>query len=118
MAEKTQRHPLGLFYLVILLQVLDVVIHVATNQIEPLRLLASGVLAAAVISTRFLAQRNFSLLGPAIGIYLALNLIFVFQNGLFNNVSGEPRVALILLVVASCVSSYFYGQSLLKGVQR
>lgn len=114
MAERTQRGPLGLFYLVIFLQVLDFVIHVATNQIEPLRLLASGVLAAAVISTRFLAQRNFSLLGPAIGIYLALNLIFVFQNGP-NNVSGEPRVPLILLVMASCVASYFYGQSLLSG---
>jgi hypothetical protein len=118
MAEKTQRGPLGLFYVVIFLQVLDVVIHVAANQIEPLRLLASGVLAAALISTRFLTQRNFSLLGPAIGIYLACNLIFVLQNGLINNVSGEPRVALILLVVASCVSSYFYGQSLLSRGQK
>lgn len=115
MAEKTQRSPLGFFYLVIVLQVLDIVIHFAANQIEPLRLLASGVLAAALISTRFLTQRNFSLLGPAIGIYFAFNIFFVLQNGLINNVSGEPRVALILLVIASCVSSYFYGQSLFRG---
>lgn len=97
-----------------LVQVFDISIHIALTQIEPIRLIANGVLFISLIATRFLpSNRGTWVFGLSGGIYLILNGIFVLENGLTNGISGEPRVMLIVIVLATAWSGVLYGRSLL-----
>ena len=99
--------------LITLVQAFDIIIHIALNQIEPIRLVAIGVLFISLISTRLLAStRAIQVLALSGGIYLILNGIFVLENGLTNGISGEPRVMLIVIVLATAVLGVLYGRFL------
>lgn len=99
--------------LITMVQVFDIIIHIALNQIEPIRLVAIGVLFISLISTRLLAStRAIQVLALSGGIYLILNGIFVLENGLTNGISGEPRVMLIVIVLATAVLGVLYGRFL------
>ncbi len=86
------------------LQVIDVVLHAATHQLEPIRVAANlliglWLLFAADLPFR-VAGRRLPVAAGAIGIYVLLNLVFLAQAGLTNPTQGgAPRVALLVLVV-------------------
>ncbi len=85
------------------LQALDIAIHAATNQLEPVRVLSNMLILAwlvAVRSDRFSGRVPQLTLG-LVGTYLAFNLFFLANEGLTNPDNGQPRVALFLLVGAT-----------------
>lgn len=89
-------------------QVVDIVLHAATHQLEPIRVASNGLillwlalLARGSMRTKF----RLTALG-AIGLYLALNLIFLAQAGLTNAAQGGGlRVTLFLLVFLTSAGS-------------
>lgn len=105
--------------LIALVQVFDIIIHVTLNQIEPIRLVANGVLLFALLATTLLpSSKDNWILGLSGVAYLILNGIFVLQNGLTNAISGEPRVMLIAIVFATVLLGVSYRRSLKgKGLQ-
>jgi hypothetical protein len=74
--------------LLISLQIIDITVHVLSNQIEPLRILANALIIIWFIQIYKYKSKNISYL--AITIYLGLNTLFLILNGLSN--SGEPRI--------------------------
>ena len=84
-----------------LIQLFDIIIHAATNQIEPLRVSSNIIILlwlAVVASDRFNAKFMQVAVG-SIGSYLVLNLIFLILEGVTNpNQGGELRVMLFLLL--------------------
>lgn len=97
--------PMGLL---ISLQILDVIVHVATQQIEPLRIASNIVMIiAALAGVRLAGSTSRAVLFLAAGLYSVLNLAFVFQHGLANPSTGALRVPFIAFVVASLVIAYW-----------
>lgn len=82
----------------VLLQVVDVVIHAITNQIEPMRVASNLILAVWVL----LGSRR-TLGYAALGSYVALNAVFLAEAGVTNG--SEPRVVLLLLLALSTLLS-------------
>ncbi len=82
------------------LQFLDIAVHVASDQAEPLRITANLVIlvwAAFPFSGRMSpAVRRATL--PALAAYLLLNGVFLAQHGLTNPASGGLRLALLAFV--------------------
>lgn len=90
--------PLGLL---IGLQVIDVSVHVATGQVEVLRILANLVIGlGAVVSVRGAGAVGVMLVGSGL-VYLLLNLVFLAQNGVVNPQTGSLRLPLFVFVVGS-----------------
>jgi hypothetical protein len=93
---------------IVAVQVFDIVIHVATNQAEPIRITANLLLiawAGLIDTDRFRSQlqRSGALLVAA---YVVLNLVFLFQEGFTNpNQGGEPRLMMLILVALSTALS-------------
>ena len=83
------------------IQVLDILLHASTNQLEILRvssnviiLLWLAVVASGRLNTKFLVTAI-----SAIGLYLILNIIFLAQEGVINvEQGGGLRVTLFLLM--------------------
>lgn len=84
-----------------LIQLFDIIIHVVTNQIKPLRVSSNLIVLlwlAVVTSGRINAKFMQAAVG-SIGAYLVLNLIFLALEGVTNpNQGGALRVALFLFV--------------------
>ena len=84
-----------------LIQLFDILIHAATNQLEVLRVSSNivifiwlAVVISGKVSTKFLSASV-----SAIGMYLLLNIIFLAREGLTNvQQGGEPRIMLFLLM--------------------
>jgi hypothetical protein len=90
---------------IIALQVFDAAIHLATGQAEPLRIGSNVVLIVwvALSSKRPKTWGWLALLG-----YVAMNALFLLQEGFTNpNQNNEPRILLVLLVTASTLLSVF-----------
>lgn len=86
--------------LIILIQLFDVLIHAATDQLEPLRVVSNLVI---IIWVLVLLSGKVSKIMPvalgSIGIYLCLNIIFLTLEGVTNpNQGDELRVTLFLLL--------------------
>jgi hypothetical protein len=98
-----------------LVQIVDIIIHVATNQAEPIRITSNiivllwlAVLALGSVKTRF----RLVAMG-VIGAYLALNLIFLALNGVTNvEQGGGLRITLLVLifrtVALAALLTYFW----------
>lgn len=84
-----------------LVQVFDIVIHVATDQIEPIRILSNVFIAVwlgIVVSGR-LNHLAWRVAGGFVGVYLLLNLVFLATEGLTNPDNGDQfRTMLFVLV--------------------
>lgn len=79
-------------------QGVDIVLHAATNQLEPLRVSSNVVVLAwlaAVAWSKFDA-RTPRVAALFIGAYVVLNGIFLAVEGVLND--GQPRTAMFLLV--------------------
>ena len=92
------------------IQLFDILIHAATNQLEPLRvssniviLLWLAVVASGRVNARFLRTAI-----GAIGLYFILNVSFLAREGLTNSQQGgEPRIMLFLLIFLTLSLSTF-----------
>ncbi len=91
----------GLVGAILLIQVFDIVIHVATNQIEPLRITSNLIIfawIALIMSGKFI-DNLFQTTGVFLFAYLACNGLFLVREGVTNpNQGGQLRVVLFVLV--------------------
>ncbi|MEL6169273.1 MAG: hypothetical protein AAFR35_11310 [Pseudomonadota bacterium] len=89
------------------LQAFDIVVHVATDQLEPLRVASNLILGVAA----FIAARPGRFAGPIIFVasvaYLVLNILFLFQFGLTNPSTGGLRYPLFAFVAGSLALAYW-----------
>ena len=87
----------------LVLQALDVLLHVATDQLEPVRVASNLILGLAVFIAARPGRFARSLILVASGAYLALNILFLVQYGLANSNTGGLRIPLFGFVVGSLV---------------
>jgi CDP-diglyceride synthetase len=97
--------------LLALLQIFDIIIHAATNQLEPLRVTSNLViliwLAAVAFRKIEISFRTTSL--GAIGLYLLLNIAFLMREGFTNpEQGGELRIMLFVLVFLTTLFSTIF----------
>ena len=84
-----------------LIQLFDIIIHVSTDQAEPIRIASNVVIIVWIIAALagWLKARYRNISIAAISIYLVLNIVFLAQNGLTNPEQGDTlRTTLFLLV--------------------
>lgn len=98
----------GLGIAIILIQLVDIIIHVATDQAEPIRITSNIIIMSwnVALGMNWLGKQARPISFATIGTYLILNLIFLSQNGLTNpEQGGTVRMALFLLVFLTVVLS-------------
>ena len=94
-----------------LIQIIDILIHAATDQLEFLRVASNLVILVwlAILFFSWLKQVSQAASAGAIGLYLLLNLIFLFQAGLTNPAQGgAPRTLLFILVILTILLSTLF----------
>ena len=96
----------------IVIQLIDIAIHVAIDQVEPIRVLSNliiiGWVATFWFARSWVESRKWAISLSAISLYLLLNLIFLAQNGLTNPHNGDaPRTALFIFVILTCALSLY-----------
>ena len=98
-------------FAIVLVQLFDAVIHIATDQLEPIRITANVIIIVWIIAalTGWIKGRFRSSFLAAIGVYLLINLIFLTQNGLTNpEQGGTLRTTLFLLVFLTVTLSALF----------
>ena len=94
---------------IILIQLFDLLIHAATNQLEILRV-SSNVILLLWLAVTALGRYNTKFLSLAVGSiggYLALNFIFLALEGVTNvEQGGELRGMLFLLMSLTVAASF------------
>ncbi len=91
-----------------LLQLFDIAIHAATNQLEFLRVTSNVIILlwVAVPALKWRNAKGVLAAISAVGAYLILNLVFLAGEGLTNpEQGGGLRVMLLLLVFLTVASS-------------
>ena len=92
-----------------IVQVFDIFIHVATNQVEPIRITSNIIILLWLTTVFILSTFNVNFLKMAIGSivsYLVLNIIFLMLEGVTNaEQGGELRVTLFVLVLLTVTLS-------------
>ncbi len=90
--------------LLVLVQLIDIGVHVASGQVEPLRIAAS-LLILGWLAARSRGQAQIRTIQlSVVGAYLALNLLFLAQAGLTNpDQGGQLRIALLIFVLVTTV---------------
>ncbi len=90
-----------------IVQLFDIAIHAATNQLEPLRVVSNLIILAwiFVLLSGKLRKKIKSVSLGSISTYLGLNLIFLALEGLTNPNTGAPRNMLFLLVILTTAIS-------------
>jgi len=109
----------GLGFGIAIIQLLDIIIHAATNQLEIIRV-TSNVIILLWLAFVASGRANIRFRGIAIrsiSLYLILNIIFLESEGLTNAEQGGGfRLALFLLMfltlVLSTALAYIYNRSL------
>lgn len=85
-----------------IIQIVDIFIHVATNQVEPIRITSNIIILLWLAMVFIVRNVQIDFLKTAIGsiaAYLALNVTFLMLKGVTNpEQGGEPRVVLFVLV--------------------
>ena len=91
---------------VVAVQLIDVVIHVATGQAESIRILSNVIVAGWAIGSLAGRAKILSVAIGALVAYLGLNLAFLAMNGLTNPAQGNaPRITLFVLMALTTVLS-------------
>jgi|TARA_B110000305_G_scaffold239674_1_gene308123 hypothetical protein len=112
MKRNKQKGSLGLLILIAVIQIFDIIIHIATSQIEPIRVIASTVLLIAIAVPRLTESRRIIWALGLSGKYLLLNVLFVLEDGFTHAGTGEPRVLLVLIVLSTTLLGVLYARSL------
>ena len=106
MDKSTTLKALGIAIAVI--QILDIVLHAATGQLETIRVSSNLVMLLwlAVATSGRVGANFLSIATGSIGIYLLLNLVFLTREGLTNaEQGGELRITLFALVLLTVTLS-------------
>ena len=84
---------------IVMIQLLDIVIHAATDQLEPVRVVANLIIFAwvAIVMSGRISVKTVRMAVSAIGAYLLLNILFLATEGV-TNTGGDLRSMLFLLV--------------------
>jgi hypothetical protein len=92
-----------------IVQVFDIFIHIATNQVEPIRITSNIIILLWLTTVFIVSTFNANFLKMAIGsivAYLVLNIIFLMLEGVTNaEQGGELRVTLFVLVLLTVTLS-------------
>lgn len=98
--QSTERKFQWLPTLIALVQVFDIVIHVASDMIEPIRITSNlfiFVWLGIVVSGR-LNHIPWRVASGFVGVYLLLNAVFVATEGFINPTNDQFRTVLFVLV--------------------
>jgi hypothetical protein len=94
-----------LSFVIIFLQLFDIVIHLFTNQFELIRVQSNIIVILWVfylnIKPNSLSQKLITTL--SISIYLILNFLFIFEYGIINPNDNNIRFVLIVLIVFTSI---------------
>jgi hypothetical protein len=90
---------------IILIQLFDIIIHVATDQAEPIRIASNIIVIGWLVGVLagWLQGQWRPISFGVIGTYLLLNLIFLAQNGLTNPEQGGALRTMLFLLVGATV---------------
>ncbi|MDA0243334.1 MAG: hypothetical protein OT477_07955 [Chloroflexi bacterium] len=83
------------------IQLVDIIIHAATNQLEIIRVFSNLIILAwlTVLMLNWLKRKWWPISILSIGLYMVLNFIFLAREGLTNpEQGGSLRIMLFLLV--------------------
>lgn len=111
--EKSPALSKGLGITIVIIQLFDIIIHAATDQLELLRVTSNLIILAGVVILLAgkLGEKIKTVALGAIGTYLGLNLIFLALEGLTNPNTGASRSMLFLLVIlTTALSSALFTQ--------
>lgn len=93
------------------IQLFDILVHAATNQLEILRVASNGIILLW-LALVFLNKLNATALPRAlgfVGLYLFLNVLFLAREGVTNPAQGgELRVMLFVLVFLTVTLSALF----------
>lgn len=91
--------------IIFFIQIFDIAVHVLSNQVELIRILSNILIMVWIISQVFLSLSMNRVIGiGALTIYLILNIIFLFLEGMLNPYGGYRIVFFILIVMTSLLS--------------
>jgi hypothetical protein len=93
---------------IVIVQLLDIILHAATDQLEPIRVTSNIVILIwlSVLVAYKTDHRYVRTVLAAIGIYLVLNMIFLASEGIYNlEQGGGLRVTLFLLMLLTITLS-------------
>ena len=91
-------------YLIILIQVADLIVHVLANQVEPLRITANIIIIIWLLLPSKNLTKSISL--GSISLFAILNIYFLSQFGITNE--GSPRIFFWGAVISTlALSGYF-----------
>ena len=96
---------------IILIQLFDIIIHVSTDQVEPIRITSNIIIIVWIIIALIglLKERFRGISIAAIVTYFVLNAIFLAQNGLTNpEQGGALRITLFVLVLLTVTLSALF----------
>ncbi len=85
---------------IIFIQLFDIAIHVATNQVEPIRISSNIIIMAwlsIIVSGQF-SKWFWQMALSAVGVYCVLNGIFLALEGVVNSENGQLRIMLFILL--------------------
>ncbi|MEO1043356.1 MAG: hypothetical protein AAFX52_13825 [Pseudomonadota bacterium] len=87
--------------LLIVVQALDLFVHVAVGELEPIRVMSNVIIVLGGVIT--LASFASRLLAAALAgfLYLLLNVLFLVDQGWIKPATGAPRIPLIVFVATS-----------------
>ena len=90
---------------IVLIQLFDIIIHVATNQVEPIRIAASVIISAwiGLVFWNKLGKSFAVISQAAMTIYIILNVIFINTAGVTNPTNDSPRLTLFAIVTLTTI---------------
>ena len=84
------------------IQIVDIVVHAATGQLEPLRVTSNVIILLwlAMLMTGRLGISAETVGAIAVAAYILLNVLFVAFEGVVNSAQGgAPRIVLVVLLL-------------------
>ncbi len=91
--------------LIIVIQIMDIIIHLLTNQFELTRVISNGCVIAWVYLLQFNVHKIvFNLVTSiTLSIYIILNGLFLLENGLVNPNNQSLRIMLFMFVLSTII---------------
>lgn len=91
--------------LIVVIQIMDIIIHLLTNQLELTRVISNGCVIAWVLLLQFNVHKIvFNLVTSiTLSIYIILNGLFLLENGLVNPNNQSLRIMLFMFVLSTII---------------
>ena len=102
---------LSLGFIIIGVQILDVLVHAISEMLEPIRIVSNLCILFGFASIYFQQDTPNNTPKISTGIYVLLNLIFVFFSGLVNPATDKLRIPLFFFVGVTFVLAWLFIRS-------